>query len=213
MADMGHYSLWTVFNALQLTSPTVVEPHRSHFVDFNGAIPFRVNNNFSFPMACTVRFSYPANGNRGPVDLFWYDGGMRPQIPEELSKAGKELPEEGMMFVGDSGKILAGFNVENPQIISGKKMEAPPAANKNLNGNEDEGPLKMFAQSVKAGKQYPGSFPEAEYLTEAVNLYAVALRSNKLLNYDAANRKITNSADADKYLKRDYRKGWDPATI
>ena len=71
----------------------------------------------------------------------------------------------------------------------------------------------MFAQSVKAGKQYPGSFPEAEYLTEAVNLYAVALRSNKLLNYDAANRKITNSADADKYLKRDYRKGWDPATI
>jgi hypothetical protein len=137
---------------------------------------------------------------------------MRPQIPDELAKAGKELPEEGMMFVGDSGKILAGFNVEDPQIISGKKMEAP-AANKNLNGNEDEGPLKMFAQSVKAGKQYPGSFPEAEYLTEAVNLYAVALRSNKLLNYDAVNRKITNSADADKYLKRDYRTGWDPATI
>ena len=32
MADMGHYSLWTVFNALRLTSPTVVEPHRSHFL-------------------------------------------------------------------------------------------------------------------------------------------------------------------------------------
>jgi hypothetical protein len=31
MADMGHYSLWTVFNALQLTAPTIVEPHRSHF--------------------------------------------------------------------------------------------------------------------------------------------------------------------------------------
>ncbi|MBD0289521.1 MAG: Gfo/Idh/MocA family oxidoreductase, partial [Flavisolibacter sp.] len=29
MADMGHYSLWTVFNALQFTSPTIVEPHRS----------------------------------------------------------------------------------------------------------------------------------------------------------------------------------------
>ena len=212
MADMGHYSLWTVFNALQLTSPTVVEPHRSHFVDFNGAIPFRVNNNFSFPMACTVRFSYPANGNRGPVDLFWYDGGMRPQIPDELSKVGKELPEEGMMFVGDGGKILAGFNVENPQIISGKQAGASVKSDVNQ-GNEELGPLKLFAESVKAGKQYPGSFPEAEYLTEAVNLYAVALRSNKLLNYDAANRKITNSADADKYLKRDYRQGWDPTTI
>jgi hypothetical protein len=212
MADMGHYSLWTVFNALKLTSPTVVEPHRSHFVDFNGAIPFRVNNNFSFPMACTVRFSYPANGNRGPVDLFWYDGGMRPQIPDELAKAGKELPEEGMMFIGDSGKILAGFNVENPQIISGKQAGAS-VKTETHEGNEELGPLKLFAESVKAGKQYPGSFPEAEFLTEAVNLYAVALRSNKLLNYDAGNRKITNSADADKYLKRDYRQGWDPATI
>src|SRR6476620_8275806 len=37
MGDMGHYSLWTVFNALQLEGPNVVEPHRSHFVDFNGA--------------------------------------------------------------------------------------------------------------------------------------------------------------------------------
>jgi len=32
MADMGHYSLWTVFNALKLTSPTVVEPNLSHVV-------------------------------------------------------------------------------------------------------------------------------------------------------------------------------------
>ena len=91
MADMGHYSLWTVFNALQLTSPTVFEPHQSHFVDFKGAIPFRVNNNFSFPLASTVRFKYPSNGSRGPVDLYWYDGGMRPSVPDELLKDKKEL--------------------------------------------------------------------------------------------------------------------------
>ena len=29
------------------------------------------------------------------------------------------------MFVGDKGKILAGFNVQNPKIISGKKMDEP----------------------------------------------------------------------------------------
>src|SRR5579885_928049 len=127
MADMGHYSLWTVFNALKLTSPTVIIPNRSHVCDFNGAVPFRVNNNFSFPMASMVRFKYPANGNRGPVDLCWYDGGMRPPIPEELMSSTKDFPEEGMMFVGSSGKILAGFNVQEPKIISGKQMSAPPA--------------------------------------------------------------------------------------
>jgi hypothetical protein len=215
MADMGHYSLWTVFNALKLTSPTVIEPHRSHVCGFRGAVPYRINNDFSFPMASTVRFSYPANGNRPPVDLYWYDGGMRPPIPEELSRENKELPQEGMMFVGDQGKILAGFNIQNPQIISGKKMEAP--------ANITTGPqnqvqqtsvaLPLFVNACKTGKQYPGSFSEAEYLTEAVNLYAVALRTHKLLKYDAATMKITNVPDANKYLSREYRKGWEPDKI
>lgn len=215
MADMGHYSLWTVFNALQLTSPTVVEPHRSHFCDFNGAVPFRVNNDFSFPMASAVRFSYPANGNRGPVNLYWYDGGMRPSIPDELARDNKELPQEGMMFVGDKGKILAGFNVQNPQIISGQKMEAPGGNNVDRRDQVQltSAALPLFVDACKSGKQYPGNFSEAEHITEAVNLYAVALRSNKMLKYDAANLSITNAPDVNKYLSREYRKGWDPATI
>ena len=215
MADMGHYSLWTVFKALQLTSPTVVEPHRSHFCDFNGAVPFRVNNDFSFPMASTVRFSYPANGGRGPVDLYWYDGGMRPCLPDELARENKELPQEGMLFVGDRGKILAGFNVQNPQVISGQKMEAPAAGN-NSKGDQVQqtsAALPLFVEACKTGKQYPGNFGEAEYLTEAVNLYAASLRANQLLRYDAVNHSITNVADANKYLSREYRQGWDPATI
>ena len=166
-------------------------------------------------MASTVRFKYPANGNRPAVDLFWYDGGMRPPIPDELLNENKELPQEGMMFVGDKGKILAGFNVQNPQIISGKKMEAPPIQ-KRINEtryNKHAAALPLFVEACKTGKQYPGNFTEAEYITEAVNLYAVALRANSVLKYDAANLKITNKADANKYLSREYRKGWDPATI
>ena len=215
MADMGHYSLWTVFNALNLTSPTVVEPQRSHVCDFNGAIPFRINNDFSFPMASKVRFRYPANGNRPQIDLFWYDGGMRPAIPDELSSENKELPQEGMMFVGDKGKILAGFRVENPQIISGKKMEAPANSKAGTDNQvqQTSAALPKFVEAVKTGKQYPGNFMEAEYITEAINLYAAALRSNKLLKYDAANAKITNIEQANKYLTREYRKGWDIASI
>ena len=51
-----------------------------------------------------VRFKYPANGDRPPVDLCWYDGGMRPATPVELMNDNKGLPEEGMMFIGDKGK-------------------------------------------------------------------------------------------------------------
>ncbi|MEJ0101276.1 MAG: hypothetical protein WDO19_01420 [Bacteroidota bacterium] len=119
-----------------------------------------------------------------------------------------------MMFVGDQGKILAGFNVQNPQIISGKKMDAPAAAaDKRSQVQQTSEALPKFVDACKTGKQYPGNFREAEFITEAINLYAVALRTGKLLKYDAATVSITNLPDANKYLNREYRTGWDPATI
>jgi hypothetical protein len=41
-----------------------------------------------------------------------------------------------------------------------------------------------------------------------VNLYAAALRSGKMLKYDADAMKITNDEKANEYLNRSYRKGW-----
>ena len=214
MADMGHYSLWTVFNALQLQGPTMVIPHQSHIVGMNGVVPFQIKNDFSFPMASTTRFKYPANGSRPPVDLCWYDGGIQPAIPIELMEQNKELPAEGMMFVGDKGKILAGFNVQNPQLMAGGKIQsADQKTDKRSQVELTSQALPLFVEACKSGKQYPGSFREAEFITEAINLYAVAQRSGHMLKYDAASRSITNVAEANKYLSRDYRTGWDPATI
>ena len=214
MADMGHYSLWTVFNALQLTSPTTVIPNLSHVCGMKDPVPFQIKNDFSFPMASTVRFKYPANGGRPAVDLCWYDGGMRPNIPEELIADNKELPAEGMMFVGDRGKILAGFNVQSPQVISGKKMDAPATnTDKRSQVEQTSAALPLFVDACKTGKQYAGNFTEAEYITEAINLYAVSLRTGKLLKYDSGNHQITNLTDANKYLDREYRPGWDIASI
>jgi len=165
-------------------------------------------------MASTVRFKYPANGSRPAIDLCWYDGGMRPPRPIELIEANKEMPAEGMMFRWRPGKILAGFNVQNPQIISGKKIEAAAKVDKPANQVEQTSQaLPLFVDACKTGKQYQGNFMEAEYITEAINLYAVALRTGKLLQYDAASLKITNVPEANKYLSREYRQGWDPASI
>jgi hypothetical protein len=215
MADMGHYSLWTVFNALQLQAPTLIEPTLSHVCGMHDPVPFQIQNNFSFPMASTVRFKYPANGNRSAIDLCWYDGGMRPPTPVEMQEDNKELPAEGMMFVGDKGKILAGFNIQNPQIISGKKMDMPVNANDKKPSQEERtaAALSLFIDACKTGKQYPGNFREAEQITEAINLYAVSLRTGRTLKYDSANLKITNVPEANKWLDRDYRTGWDLASI
>jgi hypothetical protein len=215
MADMGYYSLWTVFNALQLEGPTEIIPNLSHVCAFKDSVPFRIHNDFSFPTACTVRFKFPAKGSRPPVDLCWYDGGMQPPCPPELVAQDKTLPQEGMMFVGDKGRILAGFNVQDPQLLSHNGAEAMGNAEKRNPPEEErmEAALQLFIDACKSGKQYPGNFAEADHIMEAINLYGVALRSGRLLKYDAANRQITNVKDANKYLSREYRSGWDPDTI
>ncbi|MEP6468087.1 MAG: gfo/Idh/MocA family oxidoreductase, partial [Parafilimonas sp.] len=112
---------------------------------------------------------------------------MRPPTPDELLKNNKDIEEEGMMFVGDKGKILAGFNVQNPSILSAStNNNADKTKGSTSGGNEMLDRLKNFVAACKSGQQFPGSFPEAEYLTEAVNLYAVALRANHELQYDAS---------------------------
>ncbi len=211
MADMGHYSLWTVFKALELESPTIIEPNLSHFCGIKDSAAFKVRNDFSFPMASSVRFKYPAKGNRPAVDLIWYDGGMKPAVPEELYEDNMELPAEGMMFVGDQGKILAGFHVNNPQLIPERKMQGQSIPEPQI--KDKTSGFMQFMEAAKSGKQCPGNFTEAWSLTEAVNLYAIALRTERILKYDAATQKITNVPEANKYLSREYRKGWEPESI
>ena len=211
MADMGHYSLWTVFKALGLENPTVIEPNFSHVCDLHDSTAFEIKNNYSFPMACSVRFKYPAKGSRPAVDLIWHDGGMRPPVPDELYEENKELPAEGMMFTGDKGKILAGFRVESPQLIPEKRM-AGITVQEVKKGDNISG-FQKFIDAIKKGNQCPGNFGDAGAITEAINLYAVALKAGKTLKYDAAIRKFTNAPEADKYLMRTYRKGWEPENI
>jgi hypothetical protein len=137
---------------------------------------------------------------------------MRPPVPEELFEDNKELPAEGMMFVGDKGKILAGFHVDNPTLIPERRMKGIEVEIPSSITDKPTG-FQLFMDACRNGKQCAGSFTEAMPITEAVNLYAVALRVGHLLKYDGSNMKITNIPDANKYLLRDYRAGWNPDTI
>jgi hypothetical protein len=217
MADMGHYSLWTVFNALELSAPSRIEPMLSHDCVIRDGVSTAVKNDFSFPAASIVRFRYPARGSRPAIDLLWYEGGLRPPAPEELEVDQKELPAEGMMFVGDKGKILAGFRVEAPRLIPEKRMSGYPAPQAPVRREREPGQaspaLKQWMAACKGGKQSPGNFTNAWPISEAVNLYAVALRSRQKIIYDAEKMAITNAPEANRYLSREYRAGWDPKAV
>jgi hypothetical protein len=218
LADMGHYSLWPVFRQFDLDAPFCVESRPAHLCALTGNVSGRIKNNYSFPAACTIRFRFAAKGDRGPLDLYWYDGSMKPTTPEELEAEDKDLPMEGMMFIGDKGKILAGFRGEEPAIIPEKKMSEYRTA-KNLpdvgvkpedqsRSQRDAG--ASWVSAFKGGKPTYGDFLLAGPISDAFNLGAASLRlGGKRLLFDAAEAKVTNNPDAFQYLVREYRKGWE----
>jgi predicted dehydrogenase len=219
LADMGHYSLWPVFTLFELDAPFSVESRPSHLCTLQDNVAVKIRNDYSFPAASTIRFRFAAKGARPALDLFWYDGSMKPPTPEELEAENKELAAEGMMFVGDKGKILAGFLAEDAQIIPERKMrefqaaaKLPEAKRQRAGGRARREAGALWVAACKGGQPTYGDFLLAGPISDAFNLGAVSLRlGGRRLLFDAAGVKVTNVAEANKCLTREYRPGWELA--
>ena len=66
-----------------------------------------------------------------------------------------------------------------------------------------------WIHAAKTGDPTTCNFEYAGWLTEANHLGNVAYRVGKKLNWNAATMKATNAPEADPYIRREYRKGWN----
>jgi hypothetical protein len=207
IADMGHYSLFPLFLTFGINAPAIsAEAYATTTCTTINHVATGVSNDVAFPLSCIIRFKFAAQSEFPLFDLFWYDGGMKPATPDELSAKGMSLKREGMMFVGDKGIILGGFRGENPVLIPENKSAFPGEPTPEAYGQKTN---DVWINSFKNKTQSPGSFIYAGPVTETILLGAVALRAGKRVEYDSAAMKITNFPEADKYLIREYRKGWE----
>jgi predicted dehydrogenase len=206
MADMGIYSLWPVFTALDPGVPLSAETRATHTCSIVDHVSRPAKNDFSYPTACTIRLRFAAKGAMPELDLFWYDGGMKPRLPDEVEAHDVDVPREGILFVGDQGTIMGGFHGQNPRLFAKGKSEALPSTERQRGSG---GRHVSWLEAVKGGGQSPGNFVSAGPITAAVNLGTVALRAGKKVLFDSESMKITNAADANQYLVREYREGWE----
>jgi len=196
LGDMGIHNLAPVFSALKLGAPETVQASSTP------VFPETV------PLAAIVHYQFPARGDMPPVQLHWYDGGLLPERPAELEENRPLDAEDGIIFVGDKGKMLVkGWGGEHPRLIpesADKAYQRPPKTLPRSIGH-----YKEWVQACKTGSPTRSNFDFAGPLTEAVLLGSVCIRNggDKLV-WDSANLKITNDTDANKYLHYEYRKGW-----
>jgi len=216
IADMGYYSLWSVFDVLKLGSAVSCSSRFSRVIGFHANnVPHTIINDYSYPMASAFRFEVPYKDGSGSVILQWHDGGMKPQTPEGYDE--DDLPIEGMMFIGDRGAIVSGFLRQNPKIVgTGAAKFADIKGEATIPSTYDVMPdgtdrwLQTWIDGCKGKGKGAGSFENAKEVNETFNLGSVSLMSNgKKLEYDPKTRAITNDAEANKLLTRKIRTGWE----
>jgi predicted dehydrogenase len=194
LGDIGCHSFDPVFRALKLGHPVSVQ-----------ASSTRVNEE-TFPLGSMVTYRFPARGNQPPVKLVWYDGGLRPPRPEELEDDNL-MGDNGRLLIGDKGMILGN------RIIPDSRRSEVGDVPRTL--RRSPGHQKEWIDACKGGDPAGSNFDWAGPLTEAVLLGNIALRvqmrqelTRKILQWDPQSMRFTNSDEATKLLRREYRDGW-----
>jgi predicted dehydrogenase len=199
--DMGCYSFAGIFKILDLTPPVGVEACSSESYDE------------TFPKASIVHLDFPAKGNRAAVRMSWYDGGLRPPRPsglrpedEHFFKAGEE--NEGILYVGEKGMIVGGFNGDNPHVYpESKKYQAPPRVRGE--GRHDPA-IDQWVAAAKGGAPAPlANFAAQAPVTEAFLLGCIAQRfPGERLEWDTEKMRITSSEKLNAYVDPPVRSGF-----
>jgi predicted dehydrogenase len=209
MADMGIYSLWPVLEGLGLDAAVSAQAWKTHTCYLDGCVSETRENDFAYPTACQMRFEFAPRANMPGVELFWYDGGMKPRLPREIEGHNVVMEREGIVFVGEEGSILAGFRGNEPQLFSkgqSKPLEMEEGSSRSgRRGRRND----LWITACRGAEPSPGSFQNAAAITDTVNLGTVALRAETKVQFDSKNMKITNAPEAEKYLHRQYREGWE----
>ncbi len=207
LGDMGHYSFHQIFQILKLGSPVSVEATRSQYWKIADYTWHKAVNVVSYPRSSLIRWEFPARGDLPPVALNWYDGGLRPPMPSELEADGEAMPEEGLLFVGDNGKIIADFMGGGPKLLPKARMQEFKEPAKTLPRPIDE--LDQFIRACRGGQEPDASFLKAYPFAESILLGTIALRVNKKLKWNAEKFEFSNSDEANGLRFRKNRPGWE----
>ena len=181
------------------------------------------------PPSSIIHLHYPRTDGKGSIKVSWYDGGLLPPRPEELS------PEEpfgnwdgGVLLIGTKGKLLMDCYGANPRLLPTRLMKETTLPKQTI-ARVPEGHYLQWVNACIAGYEKGVTSSPFEYagpFTESILMGNLAIRSwmmknpnlkgwddkylgRKKLLWDAENMRITNFDEANQFVKREYREGWN----
>jgi predicted dehydrogenase len=190
--DMGCHILDPVFAALALTAPKSVRSE--------GGAP----NADNWGLDSQVRYVFPGTAyTTETVTLTWYDGDRRPPAEVQALVGGK-LNDQGSIYIGTEGVLYSPY-IADPVLLPAEKFEGVKLTK--VGGNDH---YRQFVEACRGNGKTSAPFEYSGPLTESVLLGCLATRFPKTtLEWDAAKLKVVNVAEANAFVRRRYRKGWE----
>lgn len=194
--DMGCYSFAGIFKILGLQPPLVVESSSSPV------------SSEMYPQSSMVHLEFP-----GGIRMSWYDGGLTPKQPAGIKEEDRALfrhRAEGVMYLGDKGILLAGFNGQNPRVYPENPKYVAPPRERGARPAEGGRAVDQWINACKgAGPTPAADFVSQAPVTEAFLLGCLAQRlPGQRFEWDSAAMRITNNDAANKWVDPPYRAGW-----
>ncbi|MCH2201511.1 MAG: Gfo/Idh/MocA family oxidoreductase [Fuerstiella sp.] len=154
-------------------------------------------NEYSGPRHMKTTFTFPAQGKKKQVVIYWYEGMARP-----ANDIQEKLPMNGSLFVGSKGEISIAHG-KAPQVLNADTaIEQQP-----LPTFSDTHHHQQWINACKTKSATGSNFGYAGPFTEVVLLGNVAYRRGRTISYDPVTMS-TGDDIADALLRKDYRDGW-----
>jgi predicted dehydrogenase len=191
--DMGCHILDPVFTSLALTSPMSVTS--------SGGAP----NADSWGLDSQVAYVFPGTKyTTETLRLHWYDGDSRPPADVKALIGDRRLNDQGSIYIGTNGVLYS------PYIAAPVLLPADRFKDYQLPRPGAENHYLQFVEACRGNATTSTPFSYSGPLTESVLLGCLATRFPKTtLDWDAAALKVTSVPEANRFVRRQYRKGWE----
>jgi predicted dehydrogenase len=195
--DMGCHILDPVFTSLALTAPTSIRSE--------GGAP----NADNWGLDSQVRYVFPGTKyTTGTLVLRWYDGDRRPPAEVKELLGGRTFNDQGSVYIGTDGVLYSPY-IAAPVLLPAEKYKDYDMPKP---GGEDH--YLQFVEACRGNGKTSAPFDYAGPLTESVLLGCLATRfPQTTLEWEAAGLKVTNVAEASRFVRREFRKGWEVAGL
>jgi predicted dehydrogenase len=220
LGDMGCHLIDPAFKTVGLGYPSEVECSVGNVVEKMWEPSYYPE---SCPISSSIKMKFPGQTGKPDVSLYWMDGGIRPERPNELGPDEQMGDDEGggVIITGTKGKMMCGTYGSDPTLLPTSRMKEVHVPQ--TLARVPEGHYTQWVNACIAGygkNPLSSPFEYAGPLTETILMGNLALRSwnlkdakgkfpgRKKLLWDAANMKITNFDEANQFVRREYRKGW-----